>query len=54
MDLRLSWKHPLVLEVYGFQALEVYGVQVDGGELPIAEFEVHTGYHECGSVEEVV
>ena len=53
MDLRLSWREPVALEVYGIQALEVFGVQVDG-EVPIVKYEVHTGYHGCGSMEEVV
>ena len=52
-DLMLSWKQPVALEVYSIQALEVFGVQVDG-EVPIVECEVHTGYHRCGSMEEEV
>ena len=34
MELRLSWREQVALKVYGIQALEVFGVQVDG-EVPI-------------------
>ena len=53
LDLRLSWRQPVALEVYGIQALEVFDVQVDG-EVPSVECKVHTGYHRCGSMEEEV
>ena len=41
LDLRLSWRQPVALEVSGIQALEVFGVQVDG-EVPIVKCDIHT------------
>ena len=53
LDLKLSWKQPVAIGVYGTQAVEVFVVQVDGEVLSF-ECEVHTRYHRCGSMEEEV
>ena len=53
MDLKLSWKQPVALGVYGTQAVEVQEVQVDREALTV-ECEVHSRYHRCGSMEEEV